>query len=134
MAESNLKPLAVSPVGAKGLCQFMDPTWREVSTNLNFPKQSTAFDWKLSIQAAAYYDMRLHRIWRSPRSQADRWNLTLASYNAGAGNLIKAQKRCGLASGYEDIVACLHLVTGHHSLETIGYVKRINRFYRELLF
>jgi len=55
-----------------------------------------------------------------------------ASYNAGAGNIIRAQSLCGGALDWTGIAPCLPQVTGHHAHETITYVERIDRWYRSL--
>ncbi len=131
--ESLLKPKAVSPVGAKGLCQFMPGTWRQVSRQINLPPNASAFMPQLSIRAAAFYMASLRGQWSSPRPEWDRHSLALGSYNAGLGNLLKAQKVCGGPVLYRDIVSCLPDVTGHHSRETITYVDRIWRFYGQMV-
>jgi len=128
--ESRFKPEAVSPAGAKGLCQFMPNTAKEVSKALN--TRMNVYSPKWSIEAAAYYDHKLYHFWYSERPTKDRLFLMLASYNAGAGNILKAQKRCGDAVLYQQIIACLPDITGHHSAETIGYVDAIFNFYQRL--
>lgn len=61
--------------------------------------------------------------------------IAAASYNAGAGHLIKAQKLCGGGNLYRVIIPCLPQVTGHHSMETIGYVENIiGRWWPMMLF
>lgn len=121
--ESLLKPEAVSPVGAYGLCQFMPNTARELS--YKYPELDNFWLPEISINAAAIYMNQLNKYWKSPRPDIDRYLLALASYNAGAGNLTKAQKRCDMNVLYAEIIKCLPLITGHHSKETIGYVKNI---------
>jgi len=131
--ESRLNPLAVSPVGAMGLCQFMPATAREMQAR----HQGLKDFWlpEVSIRAAGLYMGQLNKFWSSPRSQADRYKLALASYNAGAGNLLKAQKLSGNMSGYDDIIKHLPNVTGHHSKETIDYVKKITEvWYVQIIF
>lgn len=130
--ESLLDPKAVSHVGAKGLCQFMDYTWDDVRKPLKFSAEANAFNPSLSIQAAAFYDARLRSSWKSKRPDYDRMNLTLASYNAGMGNIIKAQKACGNKSLYNEIIACLPDITGRHAKETKTYVRRIRRWESEM--
>lgn len=131
--ESLLNPKAVSPVGAKGLCQFMDFTWGEVSDALKFPPEATAFAPKLSITAAGYYMARMRGVWTSPRPETDRHSLALASYNAGAGNLIKAQKACGGPSLFSEIIVCLPDITGHYAKETQTYVRRIWTYFTQMI-
>ena len=126
--ESLLSPTAVSHVGAKGLCQFMDFTWDEVAPQLMFPTGANAFAPELSIQAAAFYDAKLRRQWKTQRPEKDRMNLTFASYNAGLGNILKSQRACDNATLYPAIIECLHLITGRHSHETKTYVTRIRKW------
>ncbi|EME69732.1 hypothetical protein H261_11879 [Paramagnetospirillum caucaseum] len=122
-AESRLDPAAVSPVGAKGLAQFMPGTWDQVTRELRLGAASPHHD--IAIQAGAYYMARLRHIWRAGRDSADRQPLAQASYNAGAGNIINAQKVCGGARLWAVIAPCLGTVTGIHSRETLTYVSRI---------
>lgn len=130
--ESRLDPNAVSPVGARGLAQFMPATWAEVSEAIG---QGNASPHMVSpaINAGAYYMARLRRTWRIMRPDADRHSLALASYNAGLGNMLKAQSVCNEAVLYSDIVECLPSITGHHSDETKTYVKRIWRYFTRML-
>jgi len=127
IAESNLDPLAVSPVGAMGLCQNMPATWKESEQALNIT--GDPFQASINIQLSAYYMMKQRRFWTSPRPDSDRMSLAMASYNAGAGHLYKAQKACGGGNMYSEIIKCLPDITGRHSEETINYVKRIWNFY-----
>ena len=129
--ESLLKPDAVSPVGAAGLAQFMPGTWKEISVQLGYGGLSPHLA-KPAVYAGAYYMRKLARGWKSPRPEIDRWDLARASYNAGFGNLLKAQKKCGGVAGFEEIMSCLPQITGRHSRETITYVKRIHRWFGEL--
>lgn len=130
--ESRFKEKAVSPVGAAGLCQFMPGTWRDVRSAARISSDISVYHPEYNIQAAAYYMGTLYRSWKSPRPMADRHNLATASYNAGAGHLIKAQKLCGNSNLYREIIPCLPRVTGKHSKETIGYVVNIRGFYADL--
>ena len=130
--ESLLDPSAVSPVGARGLAQFMPATWAEVSRQLGMsgisPHMATP-----AINAGGYCMGKEIKMWSAPRPAADRYSLAAASYNAGAGNLLKAQRECGGANSYNGIVECLPLVTGHHSNETKTYVQRIWSYWLEMM-
>lgn len=121
--ESRLDRFARSPVGAMGLCQFMPGTWKEAQRNI--PDLNSPWLPESSILAAGWYMGKLHRTWSAERPAMDRYMLAAASYNAGAGHLIKAQRLCGGLNLYGDISPCLIQVTGHHSKETLGYVKNI---------
>jgi membrane-bound lytic murein transglycosylase MltF len=126
--ESRLDPRAVSPVGARGLAQFMPGTWADTTRQMGAVDQ--AVDGEFAIDAGAYYMARLRKGWASPRPQADRHKLAQASYNAGMGHIIKAQRLCLNPSLYEEIIACLPSVTGKHSTETITYVKNIDKWWK----
>ena len=125
IAESALNPDAVSPVGAKGLAQFMPKTWVQIRKELGLPRSARASNPGHAIVAGAYYMRKLLDKWTSPRPDIDRYCLALASYNAGFGNLLEAQKCAGGANGYKEIIDDLYQVTDRNSHETTTYVKRI---------
>lgn len=125
-AESRLDPAAVSPVGARGVAQFMPGTWNEVARELRLGAVSPVHD--IAIQAYGYYMVKLRKVWRAERPADDRQQLAQASYNAGPGSLIQAQRLCDGAPLYAQIVRCLPAITGIHSRETITYVDRIGRY------
>ena len=114
-----------------GLCQFMPATWDEQERNLKI--RGSSFDATLNIQFAAYYMSKLRAVWKSPRPLRDRESLAMASYNAGTGNILKAQKKCGNKATWADISPCLKNVTGvKNSHETHTYVSRIWKYYSDL--
>lgn len=128
--ESRLDPSAVSPVGAAGLAQFMPGTWVGVARELRLPPGASPHQ-DIAIDAGAYYMAKLRRSWRAPRPSEDRHRLAQASYNAGLGHLLAAQKRCGGPALYAEIIACLSAITGpRNSAETIGYVTSIAKWRR----
>lgn len=128
--ESRLDPAAVSPLGARGLAQFMPATWGEVSGELGIVASPHS---ELAIDAGAYYMAKLRRIWKADRTALERHELAQASYNAGAGNILKAQSFCGDARRWSGVRECLHLVTGARNAdETKTYVTRIARWWREM--
>lgn len=126
--ESRFNAQAVSPVGAQGIAQFMPATWAEWA-----PKAGMAgkrpYDAEASIITGACYLAHLYGSWHSPRPDIDRICLMLASYNAGLGNLLKAQKKVGGKLLYKEIIQGLPEVTGKHSKETIDYVQKILSYY-----
>jgi soluble lytic murein transglycosylase-like protein len=125
--ESRFDTNAESPVGAKGIAQFMPATWQDVSKQLGW-SWVDPHEAKYSIQAGAYYMNQLRnfpdwRDWLDP----DRLRMSQAAYNAGAGNIRKALRLCSAVT-YEVVAMCLPQITGNHSQETITYVQRIQKY------
>ena len=118
-AESAFNPRAVSPVGARGIAQFMPATWNEWAPGAD------PFDAFAGIQAQHRY-----MLWLEARCSG-RLDPALGAYNAGLGNVRKAQRLAdslGLV-GQEAWLRALPRVTGHtHSAETAGYLVRNRRF------
>ena len=120
--------------GARGIAQFMPKTWDEISSRMGFPSNSTPFGTYHAIPACCYYMRELYDRWTAPRPEADRYALALASYNAGFGNLIKAQKLAGGVNEYHKIIAQLHRVTGdENATETTDYTKKIFGYFNDQL-
>ncbi|MFA7331096.1 MAG: transglycosylase SLT domain-containing protein [Candidatus Delongbacteria bacterium] len=132
IAESALDSTAQSWCGARGVMQVMPGTWKDMA-----PKLGLTNPWEVrqSIQAGIYYDARMWAIWKAPRPLVERMAFTLASYNAGAGNILKAQRLVAVnlnANEWTPVAVRLHLVTGKNADETRGYVTRIRRLFPTL--
>ncbi|MEO8234371.1 MAG: LysM peptidoglycan-binding domain-containing protein [Flavobacterium sp.] len=87
IVESALNPKAVSRVGATGLWQFMYETGKQYKLNVNSYIDERSDALKAS-DAAAQYMSNMYKIFGD-------WELVLASYNSGAGNVTKAIRRSG---------------------------------------
>jgi soluble lytic murein transglycosylase-like protein len=130
-AESAFKAGAVSPVGAMGLSQIMPATFKEIAERSGIKGQP--FDPETNLMSGAWYMARQRAIFKAPRPDFERHNLALAAYNAGAGNVIKAQRLAGNPISWQPTADKLHLVTGRHAKETTDYVKKIRSFHRAYL-
>lgn len=124
VAESRLNTNATSPVGAMGLGQFMPDTWAQMTKELKLGNVS-AYASSYNIQAHAYYMAYLRSQFKAKRPEYDKHSLALASYNAGIGNIVKAQAKGGNSLLYAPMIKALPQVTGKHSKETTDYVNRI---------
>ena len=105
--ESALNPTAVSRAGAKGMWQFMYYTAKMYGLNINSFVDERLDPFK-SADAAARYLQDAYEIFGD-------WNLAIASYNCGAGNVNKAIRRSGGSRKFWDIYPFL-------PRETRGYV------------
>lgn len=136
--ESQLDPNAHSSVGASGLCQAMPGTWREIRRAMRWGLVSPYVAARC-IEGGAWYMSRQRAVWTAPRPETDRRELAQASYNAGAGNILKAQRRCAAdnvcnCNLWPPLAQLLPKVTGRANAEqTITYVRRIRRWYLLLL-
>lgn len=121
--ESRFDPRARSPVGAMGVCQLMPGTARDL-------RVSDPYNANDNIYGGAKYMRRMLNIWHWERTDLQRLELAQASYNAGAGHIIRAQRICDAKKTWDDVKVCLPQITGRHSTETIDYVERIKRWYQ----
>lgn len=107
IVESALNPKAKSRVGATGLWQFMFTTGKmhglDVSSYVD-----ERMDPERATEAAAQYLASLYKVFGD-------WDLVLASYNSGPGNVSKAIRRSGGSNDYWHLRRYL-------PRETAGYV------------
>lgn len=133
--ESEMECGALSKAGARGIAQFMPATWEEICSLMGYPKgDAEPENPHYAIPAAAYYMASILKKWNTNRPMMDRYALALASYNAGFGSIIKAQKVAHGVSRYSAIVGHLPSVTGkNNAKETTYYVKRILYVFNDLI-
>lgn len=132
--ESLLDPNAKSDAGAEGIAQLMPATRKQLYAELKFPASATAFQPEYAIPAAAYYMAKLRRAWFMKRTEDERRRLAFASYNAGLGSILHAQRAAGNALDYATIIEALPKITGDaNAAQTTTYVSRIERWYAQLL-
>ena len=124
--ESGWKADAVSPVGARGAFQIMPATWLDYVRRRGW--DGSPFDPWISAQVAALHMERLAAFWSAPRSAWCRLELQAASYNAGQGRILEAQRLSGGEPCWEGIAPHLHKVTGRHAKETLSYVPKFEKF------
>jgi len=107
IVESALKPRAKSRVGATGLWQFMYATGKQYGLNVSSYVDERSDPIK-STESASKYLAKLYQIFGD-------WDLALAAYNSGPGNVSKAIRRSGGYKNYWNIRPNL-------PRETAGYV------------
>lgn len=95
IVESALNPNARSRMGATGQWQFMYRTGKSYGLEVNSYIDERR-DPYLATEAACRYLKFLHNIY-------DNWNLALAAYNSGPGNVNKAIRRSGGKRTYWEI-------------------------------
>lgn len=107
IVESALDPRAQSRVGATGLWQFMFATGKMFDLDVNSYVDERS-DPILATEAASKYLNSLY-------TRLGDWDLALAAYNSGPGNVSKAIRRSGGHRNYWNI-------RPHLPRETAGYV------------
>lgn len=107
IVESAMNPMATSRVGAAGLWQFMYSTGKIYDLEVNSVVDDRRDTYKSTV-AAARHLADLHRVFGD-------WQLAIAAYNCGAGNVNKAIARSGGRRSFWEIYYNL-------PRETRGYV------------
>lgn len=107
VVESALNPVAKSRVGATGLWQFMYTTGKIYDLEVSSYVDDRSDPYASTIAACRYFKF-LYGIYGD-------WNMVLAAYNSGPGNVNKAIRRSGGKRTYWEIF-------DHLPRETRGYV------------
>ena len=108
--ESFYNPSARSPVGAVGLMQLMPPTSKELARRLH--TSSNAENPRVNITLGTFYFKQLVDMFNGSQL------LTVASYNAGMGNVLR-WKRAAPGRPLDELIESMPFQ------ETRNYVKRV---------
>ncbi|MBU1565566.1 MAG: transglycosylase SLT domain-containing protein [Proteobacteria bacterium] len=133
ITESELNPAAVSKFGALGVMQLMPGTAAEMAAKHG--GDDTILAPHINIRLGIAFARQCFDIWQEERG-LERIRFMLGSYNAGPGNILKAQQLAAKHSlptdRWQSIAATLPEVTGKKSAETINYVKKVERAFEQL--
>src|SRR5574340_1195882 len=119
--ESQFRPEAISPAGARGVMQVMPSTGEWIARNTGIPgfDRSRLFEAEMNISIGTWYLSHLMKKFSG--------NLTLvtASYNAGPEPVLAWAARSGGTADPAEFVETIPYA------ETRGYVKKVLRNYAE---
>ena len=121
--ESALNPNVVSRMGATGMWQFMYSTGRLYGLMINSVVDERRDPIK-STHAAARYLKDLYGIYND-------WNLVIAAYNCGPGNVNKAIKRSGNRKDYWEIYNKLPRETRGYLPQYVAAAYAVNYYQEE---
>jgi len=121
VVESGLNTKAISRAGAAGLWQFMPYTGKLYKLHQDWYIDER-FDPEKATEAACKYLKELYDLFND-------WELALASYNAGPGNVRKAIRRSGYKKNFWDIYKYLPRETRSYVPQFVAVVYTFN--YRE---
>ncbi len=116
--ESGLNPRAVSRARAVGLWQFMSATGRYYGLHNNWYIDER-MDPEKSTDAACRYLRDLHRMFND-------WELALAAYNTGPGNVRKAIRRSGYKKTFWEIYSHLPRETRSYVPQFVAIIYTMN--------
>lgn len=124
--ESGLNPRAVSRARAVGLWQFMSATGRYYGLHNNWYIDER-MDPEKSTDAACRYLRDLHRMFND-------WELALAAYNTGPGNVRKAIRRSGYKKTFWDIYSFLPRETRSYVPQFVAIIYTMNHLEQHNFF
>lgn len=127
LAESQMNPNARSFVGARGLMQLMPSTFKDIQSHA--PSFGSIDDPEWNIAAGILHDRDLWRRWEKDSIDVDRREFMFASYNAGEGTIMNAQRACVERSldrrAWRSVETVAPEVPRWRYRETLGYVRKI---------
>lgn len=118
IVESGLNPKAISRAGAGGLWQFMPATGRMYQLHIDWYVDDRLDPEAATIAACKYL--------KSLYSQFGDWELALAAYNTGPGNVRKAIRRSGYKKTFWEIYPYLPKETRSYVPQFIAVIYAIN--------
>lgn len=116
--ESGLNPNAISRAGAGGLWQFMPATGKMYRLSQNWYIDERMDPYK-STEAACKYLKQLYEMF-------DDWELALAAYNTGPGNVRRAIRRSGYKKTFWEIYKFLPRETRSYLPQFIAIIYTLN--------
>lgn len=128
--ESGLNPKAVSSARAVGLWQFMSLTGKAFDLHQDWYIDER-MDFEKSTEAACLYLKQLYGMFND-------WELAIAAYNTGPGNVRKAIRRSGYKDSFWEIYPGLHRETRSYvpqfvaMIYSIKYAEEHNLFEEEI--
>ncbi|MBI5600456.1 MAG: transglycosylase SLT domain-containing protein [Gemmatimonadetes bacterium] len=134
MAESGLDPEATSYVGARGIMQLMPATYKAIATRR--PDFGAINDPEWNIAAGIMHDRYLWKLWSKAISEQERPAFMFGSYNAGEGTIRRARATAKGVVGRDEqwvhIEQVAPTVPRWRYRETLGYVRKIDRYYADI--
>lgn len=118
IVESGLRPNAMSRVGAAGLWQFMPATGRSFGLSQSWYIDERMDPWE-ATDAACRYLKSLYNMFGD-------WELALAAYNTGPGNVRKAIRRSGYKKTFWEIYRYLPRETRSYVPQFVAMIYTLN--------
>lgn len=118
IVESGLNPKATSRVGAVGLWQFMPGTARMYNLNIDWYIDERMDPEKSTIAACKYL--------RYLYDYFEDWELAMAAYNAGPGNVRRAIRRSGYKKTFWEIYRYLPRETRSYVPQFMAFMYLVN--------
>ena len=135
MAESNLDTAATSQVGARGLMQLMPSTFAGIQSVR--PDFGSIDDPEWNVAAGIMHDRYLWKAWPAIEPDTERARFMFGSYNAGEGPITRAHAEALArrleAARWASIEQVAPEVPRWRYRETLGYVRKIERYYERLV-
>jgi membrane-bound lytic murein transglycosylase F len=121
-----MNPNARSWVGARGLMQLMPSTYAAIQSRSGL---GSIDDPEFNIAAGIMHNRGLWRRWERDSIHTDRREFMFASYNAGEGTIMNAQRACVAKAldrrAWRSVETVAPEVPRWRYRETLGYVRKI---------